>query len=143
MIEGLLTCGLDASSIGVISPFRAQLRLLDENESIHNWVKEGLEVSTIDRFQGRDKSVIVLSFVRSNTKGKVGHLLEDFRRLNVAVTRAKYKLIMLGSYSTLYKGSDTLKLLLDRVTTDNHLIQLPSTITGTHIPCSAMNQKKR
>jgi DNA replication ATP-dependent helicase Dna2 len=126
LVKGLLACGLDASSIGVISPFRAQLRLLDEHESIHNWVKEGLEVSTIDRFQGRDKSVIILSFVRSNTKGKVGHLLEDFRRLNVAVTRAKYKLIMVGSYSTLHKGSDALKLVLDRVTVKNHLIQLPS-----------------
>lgn len=127
LIEGLMTCGLDASSIGVISPFRAQLRLFDENESIHNWIKEGLEVSTIDRFQGRDKSVIVLSFVRSNTKGKVGHLLEDFRRINVAVTRAKYKLIMVGSYSTLYKGSGALKLLLDRVMAENFMIQLPST----------------
>lgn len=126
LIGGLLACGVDASSIGVVSPFRAQLRLLDEHESIHNWKKEGIEVSTIDRFQGRDKSVIILSFVRSNTKGKVGHLLEDFRRLNVAVTRAKYKLIMIGSYSTLYKGSDVLKLVLDRVAANNQLIELPT-----------------
>lgn len=139
LIEGLMTCGLDASSIGVISPFRAQLRLLDEHESIRNWIKEGLEVSTIDRFQGRDKSVIILSFVRSNTKGKVGHLLEDFRRLNVAVTRAKYKLIMVGSYSTLYKGSDALKLVLDRVAVKNHLIQLPSDTSISRIPRLAIN----
>lgn len=139
LIKGLVTCGLDVSSIGVISPFRAQLRLLDEHESIHNWVKEGLEVSTIDRFQGRDKSVIILSFVRSNTKGKVGHLLEDFRRLNVAVTRAKYKLIMVGSYSTLYKGSGALKLVLDRVVVKNHLIQLPSYTSIPSIPRITIN----
>ena len=134
LIDGLTSCGLEASSIGIISPFRAQLRILDEDESIHSWKKEGLEVSTIDRFQGRDKSVIILSFVRSNTKGKVGHLLEDFRRLNVAVTRAKYKLIMVGSYSTLYEGSDVLKLILDRISARNHLIQLPSDTSKPHLP---------
>jgi DNA replication ATP-dependent helicase Dna2 len=143
LIGGLLTCGVDASSIGVISPFRAQLRLLDEHESIHNWKREGIEVSTIDRFQGRDKCVIILSFVRSNSKGKVGHLLEDFHRLNVAVTRAKYKLIMVGSYSTLYKGSDVLRLVLDRVAASNHLIELPSDTSSSHITRISINLETR
>ena len=141
LVGGLLKCGVDASSIGVISPFRAQLRLLDEDESIHNWKEEGIEVSTIDRFQGRDKDVIILSFVRSNTKGKVGHLLEDFRRLNVAVTRAKCKLIMIGSYSTLYKGSDVLKLVLDRVAANNHLVELPPVTSSSHVLRARINTK--
>jgi DNA replication ATP-dependent helicase Dna2 len=133
LAEGLIRCGLDASLIGIISPFRAQLRILNEKESINSWKKNGLEVSTIDRFQGRDKSVIILSFVRSNAKGKVGHLLEDFRRMNVAVTRAKYKLIMVGSYSTLYSGSGVLKSVLDRVSNYNSLIKLPA---NTSLPSS-------
>ena len=131
VVGGLISCGLDASSIGVICPFRAQIRLLNESSSISTWTSTGLELSTIDRYQGRDKSVIILSFVRSNNKGKVGRLLEDFRRLNVAITRAKCKLIMVGSYTTLYKGSDTLKSVLERVKNENHYIALPE--TASHV----------
>lgn len=67
------------------------------------WSKEGgiLEVSTVDRFQGRDKSCIIVSLVRSNEEGKVGGLLKDWRRINVAFTRAKKKLILVGSEWTL------------------------------------------
>lgn len=80
-----------------------------------SWKTQGLEVSTIDRYQGRDKDAIVLSFVRSNSKGKVGRLLEDYRRLNVAVTRAKCKLVMVGSFSTLIEGSTHLRGSLERL----------------------------
>lgn len=125
IVGALISCGVDASSIGVICPFRAQLRFLEECSSIIKWKSSGLELSTIDRYQGRDKSVIILSFVRSNNKGKVGRLLEDFRRLNVATTRAKDKLIMVGSFTTLHKGSDTLRRVLERVKNDNHCIKLP------------------
>jgi DNA replication ATP-dependent helicase Dna2 len=128
-VGGLLACGVDASSIGVICPFRAQLGLLDECSSLSTWKHAGVELSTIDRYQGRDKPVIILSFVRSNTKGKVGRLLEDFRRLNVAVTRAKCKLIMIGSYSTLYNGSDILKPVLKRVQSNGRVLQLPENAT--------------
>lgn len=133
-VGGFIACGLEASSIGVICPFRAQLRLLEECSSLSTWKCAGLELSTIDRYQGRDKSVIILSFVRSNTKGKVGRLLEDFRRLNVAVTRAKCKLIMIGSYSTLYNGSDVLKPVLKRVKSNGRVLQL----TENAIHCYAL-----
>lgn len=86
------------------------------------WKAQGLEVSTIDRYQGRDKDAIVLSFVRSNPKGKVGRLLEDFRRLNVAVTRAKCKLVMVGSYSTLLAGSTHLRASLERLKLEGRVI---------------------
>lgn len=129
VVSGLLACGMDASSIGLICPFRAQLRMLEECPTLSRWKSCGLEMSTIDRYQGRDKDVIVLSFVRSNSKGKVGRLLSDFRRLNVAVTRAKCKLIMIGSYSTLHSGSDVLKPVLERVRGRGGVFQLPENAT--------------
>jgi len=60
-----------------------------------------IEVLTIDKYQGRDKPCIVLSFVRSNAKGSAGRLLADWQRLNVALTRAKHKLVMVGCAATL------------------------------------------
>jgi DNA replication ATP-dependent helicase Dna2 len=115
LIEGLVSAGMSPRDIGLICPFRAQLRLLDEDPKIARWKAAGLELSTIDRYQGRDKQVIILSFVRSNTSGKVGRLLQDMRRLNVAFTRAKCKFIMIGSFSTLHKGSEPLRSLLDQL----------------------------
>lgn len=79
---------------------------------------------TIDRFQGRDKLAIILSFVRSNADGKVGRLLQDFRRLNVAFSRAKEKLVIVGSFATLRQGSDTLCPVLDSMRERNWVCQL-------------------
>jgi len=102
-----------------------QLSLLDRCPSIRDWKSQGLEVSTIDRFQGRDKDAIIVSFVRSNPKGKVGRLIEDIRRLNVAVTRAKCKLIMVGSFSTLHTGSKPLRTSLQRLKMQGLVLPLP------------------
>jgi len=60
-----------------------------------------IEINTVDKYQGRDKACILLSLVRSNESSSVGDLLKDWRRVNVAVTRAKSKLILIGSLSTL------------------------------------------
>ena len=60
-----------------------------------------LEVLTIDKCQGRDKDVVLLSLVRNNAELNAGNLLRDWRRLNVAITRAKKKLILIGSRKTL------------------------------------------
>lgn len=60
-----------------------------------------IEIDTVDKYQGRDKRCVIVSLVRSNADGHVGELLRDWRRVNVAVTRAKHKLVLLGSKSTL------------------------------------------
>ena len=60
-----------------------------------------MEMHTADRFQGRDKEVIILSLVRSNEAKGIGELLKDWRRINVAFTRAKTKLLVIGSRETL------------------------------------------
>ena len=86
--------------------------MLNEDPFLKESTKQGLEICTIDRFQGRDKSVIIISLVRSNGEGKAGRLLQDFRRLNVAFSRAREKMIVVGSLQTLQRGSDVLRPLL-------------------------------
>lgn len=57
-------------------------------------LEKRVEISTVDKYQGRDKEMIILSLVRSNMEGHVGKLIKDWRRINVAFTRAKSKLIV-------------------------------------------------
>ena len=97
LVEALLTIGIPASDIGVITLYRSQLALLKQNLR-H---RPGVEMHTADKFQGRDKEVVILSLVRSNEARNVGHLLKDWRRVNVAFTRARTKLLVLGSRGTL------------------------------------------
>lgn len=69
--------------------------------------------------------MIILSLVRSNRSGNAGRLLNDFRRLNVAVSRAKHKLIMIGSFATLHRGSDTLRPVLENMRKRDQVKPLP------------------
>ena len=102
VVNELLAIGdLMPDDIGVISPYSGQVRLIRElfEEKI-----EGLEIKSVDGYQGREKEVIVLSTVRSNDDGVVG-FLSDYRRLNVAMTRAKRGLIVIGDDRTLRTDS--------------------------------------
>jgi DNA replication ATP-dependent helicase Dna2 len=125
IIKGLISSGANPKEIGVISPFRAQVQIFQDDPAMADWKKSGLEFSTIDRYQGRDKPVIILSLVRSNPDGNVGRLLQDKRRLNVALTRSKAKLIIVGSYSTLHKGSTALRPMLGRINSQGRRQLLP------------------
>ena len=87
---------------------------------------EGVEVSTIDKYQGRDRDCVIISLVRSNFDGNIGELLNDWKRLNVAFTRAKKKLILVGSVKTVLDNSSFLKLK-ELVQERNWLINLPPT----------------
>ena len=71
-----------------------------------------------------------MSFVRSNADGKVGNLLSDFRRINVAFSRAKKKLILVGSFQTLSKGSDSLHPILNYMTERKWVVDL---IVDSHL----------
>ncbi|KNC49616.1 uncharacterized protein AMSG_11895 [Thecamonas trahens ATCC 50062] len=96
--RGLLACGLDPGDLGVISPYHAQLKVIRRYLAP---VSPRVEVHTVDRYQGRDKECIIFSCVRSNTNGTIGRLLADSARINVALTRAKKKTVLIGSLSTL------------------------------------------
>ncbi len=81
---------------GIISPYKDQIRLLkDQLIGLPN-----LAINTVDGFQGQEKDVIILSLVRSNPDGVIG-FLSDYRRMNVALTRAKKKLVVIGDSSTI------------------------------------------
>ncbi|MFO0822935.1 MAG: AAA domain-containing protein [Gemmataceae bacterium] len=95
-VRALLDAGVPASQIGMITPYRAQVRQL--RELLRD--VDGLEIDSVDGFQGREKEAIVLSLVRSNPEGEIG-FLGDVRRTNVAMTRARRKLIVIGDSATL------------------------------------------
>ncbi len=95
-VRQLLDAGLSPSQIGVITPYRAQVRHLRELLADVS----GLEIDSVDGFQGREKEAIIVSLVRSNPEGEIG-FLSDTRRTNVALTRARRKLIVIGDSATL------------------------------------------
>lgn len=89
--------------IGLISPYRAQvryLRTLIRREPWYKQLRHLVSINTVDGFQGQERDVIVISLVRSNDKGEIG-FLRDLRRINVAMTRARMKLIIIGDSATL------------------------------------------
>lgn len=89
--------------IGIISPYKAQvqyLRQLLKKDSYFKPYCQYITVNTVDGFQGQERDVILISLVRANEEGQIG-FLNDLRRMNVAITRARMKLIILGDVSTL------------------------------------------
>lgn len=94
-VQALLAAGVPPMDLAVITPYAGQVRWLREQLAI-----PGLEIDTVDGFQGREKEVIVVSFVRSNPEGEIG-FLADVRRTNVALTRARRKLLVIGDSATL------------------------------------------
>ena len=90
-------------SIGIISPYKEQVQLIinlinEDEELLNSSIK--IVVKTVDGFQGQERDVIYISLVRSNTTKEIG-FLNDIRRMNVALTRAKEKLVVIGDSSTL------------------------------------------
>ncbi|HWB08891.1 MAG TPA: AAA domain-containing protein [Pirellulales bacterium] len=94
-LNSLLEAGLAPAQVAVITPYAAQARWLRERVKA-----PGLEIDSVDGFQGREKEAIVMSLVRSNSSGEIG-FLADVRRMNVALTRARRKLLVIGDSATL------------------------------------------
>eukprot|EP00898_Chlorokybus_atmophyticus_P007297 jgi/Chlat1/7569/Chrsp63S07084 len=113
---GRLRCGSHTVASGTLALPTLTSHALSLPSADRNWLTQrvlkgagdggglllnNIECHTIDKYQGRDKECVVVSFVRSNEAGVAGSLLEDWRRINVAITRAKYKLVLIGSCRTL------------------------------------------
>ncbi|WP_281950531.1 IGHMBP2 family helicase [Nitrosophilus kaiyonis] len=119
LVKELLNMGMKEDDIGVISPYLSQVKRI--KSSLHN--EEILvEVKSVDGFQGREKEVIIISFVRSNEEGNIG-FLKDLRRLNVAITRAKRKLICIGDENTLNKD-ETYKKFIEYIEKEGKIVNL-------------------
>jgi superfamily I DNA and/or RNA helicase len=105
-VQRLIDAGLDPREIAVITPYAAQVRWLRQHLP-----QDGVEVDTVDGFQGREKEAVIISLVRSNNEGEIG-FLADTRRMNVALTRARRKLLVIGDSATL-AGHPFYRALLD------------------------------
>ena len=95
----------DSIDVGIISPYRAQVQYLKKLIKKYEFFKPYrrlISVNTVDGFQGQERDVILISLVRSNDEGQIG-FLKDLRRMNVAMTRARMKLIILGNKETMTK----------------------------------------
>jgi superfamily I DNA and/or RNA helicase len=100
-------------TVGIITPYRSQVERLKKNMERSSWFESQhrlITIDTVDAFQGQERDIIVLSFVRSNDNGEVG-FLADIRRTNVAMTRARKKLILIGDSATLGSHPFYLELL--------------------------------
>ena len=92
---------LHTREIVVITPYRAQVKYIQEQLLIESSLKEFyIKVSSIDGYQGQESDIVIISLVRSNPKAEIG-FLNDYRRMNVAMTRAKLHLAIIGDSATL------------------------------------------
>lgn len=101
-----LRCGVKPEQIGVITPYEGQraylVQYMQYQGSLHSKLYQEIEIASVDAFQGREKDIIIMSCVRSNEHQGIG-FLNDPRRLNVALTRAKYGIIIVGNPKVLSK----------------------------------------
>lgn len=135
--ECLLRSGIRAEQIGVVTLYRQQIKLLSHLLSS----QPDIEILTADRSQGRDKDCIVMSMVRSNEEGtvrvfpsfrgrvhglfaQVGDLVKDWRRMNVAFTRARAKLVIFGSRTTLAR-TPLLESFFQLMEGEGWILQMP------------------
>jgi DNA replication ATP-dependent helicase Dna2 len=147
----LLSLGVPADEIGIIAFYRSQLALLRQSlSSAHTQMQPsgfaapgpgcaGVELHTADKFQGRDKEVVLVSCVRSNDTGTVGDLLKDRRRVNVALTRARSKLVILGSEKTL-SGNELLSDMVGLCREKGWVLDLTPDMVDSHAFDEAVTQ---
>lgn len=138
----------------MITPYRQQIKIL----SAMLQEMKAIEVLTADKSQGRDKDCIIISMVRSNDLGsvspseretgttdflKIGELLRDWRRINVSFTRAKKKLILIGSKSTLSADDRLLSDFFSLIEEKQWILDLPRDAQTVHGPVPEVAEVKR
>lgn len=129
LAQAMVASGVRQHDIALITPYRQQIKLISRLMAAAGL--SDVEVLTADKAQGRDKDVILVSLVRSNDTGSVGELLRDWRRINVSFTRAKKKLVVFGSQSTL-KQDALLRKFFDLMAERQWIRPLPSGADSLH-----------
>ena len=114
LLYELLGAGLKPAQVALITPYTAQAKLLKTLAQ-----ERGLEIGSVDGFQGREKEAVILSLVRSNAAGQLG-FLSDLRRLNVAITRARRLLIVVGDSATIARHPSYERLVARADALDSH-----------------------
>ncbi|KAF8347385.1 DNA replication factor Dna2-domain-containing protein [Amanita rubescens] len=127
-VESLLQSGVREDQIGIISLYRQQIKLI--SQLLRH--RTGIEILTADRSQGRDKECIIISMVRSNDAGHTGDLVKDWRRMNVSFTRARCKLAIFGSRSTLQQVQ-LLDDFFQLMQGNGWILQLPPGAEAAHL----------
>jgi predicted DNA helicase len=122
LVEEFLKNGAKEEHIGIITPYKDHEEYIKKLMENVKCKMENVEVKSVDGFQGREKEIIILSLVRANEKEEIG-FLKDIRRLNVAITRAKRKLIIIGDAKTLIV-SQTYKNLIEYIKSNGKYITL-------------------
>jgi superfamily I DNA and/or RNA helicase len=126
--------------VGVISPYKAQvqrLRQLIRQEKRLRPMRQLITVNTVDGFQGQERDVIIISLVRSNDDGQIG-FLSDLRRMNVAMTRARFQLIILGDAATIDTSQER-SVSTQHKRGHNVRRHLPAQCSVMHLaPCSGL-----
>ena len=112
-VDAIIAAGVHAEDIAVVTPYNAQLSLISHDLGLKESFP-GIELGSVDGFQGREKEAVIVSLVRSNDEGEVGFLAEK-RRLNVAMTRPKRQLCVIGDSETVGKGSKFLKRWMEHL----------------------------
>lgn len=130
IVLALKTQGVPSSDIGVIALYRTQISLIKQLFGAAS-IPSDVEFDSADRFQGRDKECIIISMVRSNETGTIGDLIRDWRRLNVAFTRARSKLIVIGSRATL-QNNELMARFLQHVDSRGQSLTLPPDVESNH-----------
>ncbi|KAF9280610.1 Tripartite DNA replication factor [Mortierella alpina] len=132
LTEALISGGVPEDDIGIISVLRAQLKVL--GRLLRS--RPLLDIHTVDRYQGKDKECVIVSLVRSNAEQHVGELLKDWRRINVAFTRAKRKLVIFGSRQTL-QGSPVFEQFLKLMEQQDWILKIAAQAQHQHPSLSA------
>ncbi|KAI3576966.1 AAA domain-containing protein [Fusarium oxysporum f. sp. albedinis] len=125
-VRQLVGAGVRPEDIAVVTPYNAQLAILAPLKDKF----PGIELGSVDGFQGREKEAVIVSLVRSNSEGEVGFLGEK-RRLNVAMTRPKRSLTVIGDSETVQRGGSFLKKWMQYLE-DNADLRYPDASSLTH-----------
>ena len=133
---------LDPKGIGIITPYSAQVDNIRRNIEFlesKSILISGVEVSTVDAFQGREKDAIIISTVRSNSKKEIG-FLKDVRRMNVAITRAKKLLCLVGDSSTI-QSCNFLEFIVNEMHTHG-VVKSPLDFDGEQVDSFSFEHSK-